>query len=253
MFLGVDIGGTNTDIVAYDGKFKHLGTFKTSEVIDKLPKFLKNIVPNIKAIGVGIAAWIKNSEFIHAPNLPKIPHLEFDIPFVVENDANCFAYFASKTVKSKNLLGITVGTGIGSGIIIDGKIYRGCGLAGEIGHTFVGGDKHCKCGGRGHLEAYFGGWALGSPEVLLKTGKIYVTKEFETFCISIANAVMILNPEAVALGGRIGGRLDVKILEERVSRYLPEVFFPSFYSIKDDFAVAKGACLLAMTSTLENR
>lgn len=246
MIVGIDIGGTNIDVVALDLEFRHLGTFKTSEYLPKINEFLKEI--DAKAVGIGIAAWIKEKP-VFAPNLPKIPEIKTDKPVIIENDANCFAYYCAKILDVKNLIGITVGTGIGGGIVIDGKVYRGCGIAGEIGHTYVKGKKKCRCGGKGHLEAYFGGWALKNVKELVETGKIYKTRGFKLFCIAIANAIMLLNPEAVAIGGRIGGRLDIEIVKTNVSEYLPDVFVPDFYSIKDDLAVAKGACLLAKSST----
>jgi predicted NBD/HSP70 family sugar kinase len=250
MILGLDIGGTNTDFVIFEnGEFKQIGTFRTEEVLDRFNDIVGETVAQVRAIGVGIAAWIKDGEFIHAPNLPIIPELDFPRPYIFENDANCFAFFASKETGISNLLGVTIGTGIGGGIITHGEIYRGCGIAGEIGHTYVGGDRHCKCGKTGCLEAYFGGWSLKEfekePEILLASGEIYDCDGFEKFCIVLANAVMVLNPEAVAIGGRIGSRLQVEIVEKRVAKYLPTVFKPNFFVIEDDYAVAKGAALLA--------
>jgi glucokinase/N-acetylglucosamine kinase len=246
MILGIDVGGTYTDVVGYDGKFHHLTTLKTAEAIHRLNEIIDEF--KAKAIGIGAAVWIRGSEFVHAPNLPFIPEFRIEKPFIVENDANCFAYYASKSEGYRNLLGITVGTGIGGGIITDGKIYKGIGIAGELGHTYVGGKKVCRCGGRGHLETVFGGWALKEPEKVISSGEVYETENFRTFCISIANAIMILNPEAVAFGGRIGSRLDVKEVKKVVAEYIHPLFEPEFISIKDDLAVAKGACMLAMTS-----
>ena len=250
MIIGIDIGGTNIDIVSLEEDFRYIGTFKTSEYITKLDDLIKEL-GDVKAIGIGIAAWLKNGKPIHAPNLPIIPRIHIDVPIVVDNDANCFAYYASQVFNIKNLIGITVGTGIGSGIILDGKIYRGSnGLAGEIGHIFVEGDIICKCGKKGCLEAYFGGWALKNAKELLKTGKIYELKGFKLFCIALANVIMVLNPEAIVIGGRIGYRLDLRKIRDEVLRYIPKDFEPKFYSLKDDLAVAKGACLLARTSIL---
>ncbi|KUK06639.1 MAG: Transcriptional regulatory protein, Rok family, partial [Archaeoglobus fulgidus] len=199
-----------------------------------------------------VAVWFVDGKPVKAPNLPAIPKMELDVPFIVDNDANCFAYFAAKTLNFRHLLAVTVGTGIGGGIVADGKIYRGRGAAGEIGHTFVGGRKRCRCGGEGHLEAYFGGWAMENVKELIDTGEIYSTAEFALFCRSLANAVMLLNPEAIALGGRIGGRLDERPLAEKVNRYLPEEIDVVVRVVKDDYAVAKGAALLALDTISQN-
>ncbi len=240
MILGVDIGGTNTDVVLLeDDFFEVVGSFKTKEFD------LSKIKVDYDALGVGIAVWFKNGKPVGAPNLERIPDLETEKPKVVDNDANCFAYFSSYLTKKKNVLSLTVGTGIGTGIVIEGRVYRGEGLAGELGHTFVGGRRKCKCGGYGHLEAYFGGWAIKDIKEKLENGSIYDTRGFRLFCIAVSNAIMLLNPEIVTFGGRIGGRLDEKVLTEEILRLIPEVFKPEFRVIRDDYAVAKGASLLA--------
>ncbi|WP_202319288.1 ROK family protein [Archaeoglobus neptunius] len=252
MILGIDIGGTNTDIALMDGENFTLRTIKTSDFHD-----IHEIIDfsSVEAVGIGIAAWFEEGRIIHSPNLPAIPETDFPKPTVIDNDANCFAYYASRILNCRNLLGITVGTGIGGGIITDGKIYRGRGAAGEIGHTHVGGNRRCKCGGTGHLETYFGGWALSQygkgAEMMLDTGEIYECEGFRFFCISIANAIMLLHPDAVAVGGRIGGRLDQKVLRERIKEWLPDVIEVEVHTIKDDHAVAKGAAMLARDTILQ--
>ncbi len=245
MIVGIDVGGTNTDIVSLEGSnFKHLASFKTAELCaERLMSF-----KDAKAIGVGIAAWIKNGKIIKAPNLSLKTCdevLEFFRPkCIIENDANCFAIYASKILNVKNLFGVTVGTGIGSGIIIDGRLYTGSGIAGEIGHTFVETKRVCSCGETGHLEASFGGRYMDARS-LLESGRIYKIRGFKLFCKSLAFAVMLLDPEVVALGGRIGGRLNAKIVKENVCKYTAKEFDFEIVTIKDDLAVAKGAALLA--------
>ncbi len=244
MILGIDIGGTNTDIVAYDGEFRHVVTLKTAELsADKLEK----VVAEAEAVGIGIAAWIRSGKIVKAPNLQDFEMPKISKRYVVENDANCFAFFAAKIFAAKNLFGVTVGTGIGSGIVIDGKIYRGSGLAGEIGHTFATGKRVCSCGGVGHLEAYFGGRFMDA-RALLESGRIYRTLGFRLFCRSIASVVMLLDPDVVAIGGRIGGRLDARKVEEEIKKHVAEEFEFEVKTVRDDLAVAKGAALIAEAS-----
>ncbi len=249
MILGIDVGGTNTDIILFTDEFEHISSIPTKDV-KSISNIVKEFCPDAKAVGVGIAAWIKDNRIIKAPNIEKLPDLKIDRPCVIENDANCFAYFAAKTLSKKNLVGITVGTGVGSGIIIDGKVYRGCGAAGEIGHINIGGKRLCSCGRRGHVEAYFGGKALRDAKRLLESGKIYATPGFRLFCKAIAASIMLLNPEAIAIGGRIGGRLKINEVVETVSRFADEDLLPEFYAIRDDFAVAKGAAMLVADTIL---
>lgn len=245
MIVGVDIGGTNTDVVSYNGEFKHLATVRSEKAKGVIEKFLKEA----EMIGVGIAAWLKGNKIVKFPNLnldrETIEMLKGE-KIVLENDANCFAFYSSKILKAKNLLGVTVGTGIGAGVIVDGKIYRGNGLAGEIGHTFAFNKRICSCGKTGHLEAVFGGKYMDA-KFLLETGKIYKIFGFKMFCKALAFSAMLLDPEFIVLGGRIGGRLDEKTVEKEVKRYTDEEFDFKVVCVKDDLAVAKGAALLAIS------
>ncbi len=252
MLLGVDIGGTNIDIVLYNGEFRHIATYKTKDVFGRLSYVLNELVEKygIRAVGIGLAAWIKRGKVIKMPNIVGEFELRLEIPFVLDNDANCFAYYSARHFGFRNLIGITVGTGVGGGIVLEGKLIHGEGLAGEIGHWFMGGDEECTCGGRGHLEAYFGGWSIRKrygidAKELLEDRRIYDLDGFEKLCMAIANAIVLLDPEVVVLGGRIGGNLDVKVVKDRVYRYLMEGFEPEILTLNDPLAVAKGACMLA--------
>jgi glucokinase/N-acetylglucosamine kinase len=251
MIIGVDVGGTNIDIVAFDGEFEHVATYSTKDEISKLNDILNDLIAkfNVKAVGIGLAAWIKKGKIIKMPNISGEFKISLKVPTIFDNDANCFAFYSAKYFGFKNVIGITVGTGIGSGIVLGGKLIKGEGLAGEIGHWFVGGNEECTCGGKGHLEAYFGGWSIkkrfGKPaEDLFKDGSIYKVDGLKMLCVAVANAVTLLDPEAVVFGGRIGGNLDVNILKDEIYRYLMDVFKPEILTLKDPLAVAKGACLL---------
>ena len=253
MILGVDVGGTNIDIVVFEGDFSHIATYPTKDYVAKLDNLLNELAERYqaKAVGIGFAGWIKRGKIIKAPNIKLNDFkLELDVPYVLDNDANCFALYASHVFGFKNLIGVTIGTGIGSGIVVDGKVYRGMGLAGEIGHWFVGGDEVCTCGGKGHLECYFGGWSFKkrglSAVELVESGRIYELEDFEKLCICIANAIALLDPEAVVFGGRIGGSLYERTLKERIYRYLMPEFRPEIKTLNDPLAVAKGACLMVM-------
>ncbi len=251
MILGVDIGGTNIDIVVYDGEFRHVATYPTKETLTKLNEILNDLIErfNVKAVGIGLAAWIKRGKIVKMPNISGKFEISLKVPFVLDNDANCFALYSAKHFGLKNVIAITVGTGIGSGIVMDGRLIHGEGLAGEIGHWFVGGDEECTCGGKGHLEANFGGWSIRKrfgrdAKDLLEDGSIYRIEGFKLMCIAVANAITLLDPEAVVFGGRIGGNLDPQILKSEIYRYLMAGFEPEILTLKDPLAVAKGASLL---------
>ena len=181
--IGVDLGGTNVKvgIVSQEGKIVKklsLETFANigpDEVIAQIKKAVEQILTGnklkIRGIGVGSPGIVspKKGTVENPPNfsgwnkinLGKILNKEFDINIHVENDANAAAigemiFGAGKKLDS--FVMITLGTGVGGGIIFKGKLFRGeFGAAGEIGHMSVdlNGPK-CNCGSFGCIEAYVG-------------------------------------------------------------------------------------------------
>ena len=80
----------------------------------------------------------------------------------------------------------------------------------------------------------------------MKERDIHDLEEFDVFCRAVSNAIKLLDPSAVALGGRIGARLDEKRVKARIYRHLLRGFSPEISVLNDEFAVAKGACLLPL-------
>ncbi len=181
--VGVDLGGTSVKagIVSHEGKIikkLSLETFASmgpEEVINQIKKGIAQILTGsklkIRGIGVGSPGSVspKKGTVENPPNFPgwnkinlgKILYKEFNIPIHVENDANAAAigemiFGAGKKLDS--FIMITLGTGVGGGIIFKRKLFRGeFGAAGEIGHMSVdlNGPK-CNCGSCGCIEAYVG-------------------------------------------------------------------------------------------------
>lgn len=186
-YIGVDIGGTNTacGIVDEDCKIIARSKVKTNPKGDGAPNYtdalgeIKRAVreaceaagiapsdahsigigcPGICNSELGIVEYASNLGFVNAP-IKSDMEKEFGIPVYLDNDANAAAFgeFVAGAAKgSRSAVVITLGTGVGSGIIIDGKIYRGANFAGgEIGHTVIVMDGlPCSCGRRGCFEAY---------------------------------------------------------------------------------------------------
>lgn len=181
--VGIDIGGTNTvfGIVDARGSILATGSIKTqkyTEITDyvnslyeELSRLLaqENVVDQIAGIGIGAPNgnyFTGNIEF--APNLPwkgvvplaQMIRDKFNIPVTITNDANAAAigemtYGAARGVK--DFIMITLGTGVGSGIVINGQmVYGHDGFAGELGHVIVrrSNGRLCGCGRTGCLEAY---------------------------------------------------------------------------------------------------
>lgn len=179
--VGVDIGGTNTvfGLVDKTGKVlgeSHLKTTDYPEVknfVKALGSGIKKLMKDHKDIeleGVGIGAPDANfhrGTIEHAPNLAwkgivplaELVKKEVKVPVVVTNDANAAAMGEMVFGGAKNMkdfIILTLGTGLGSGIVVDGKmVYGHTGFAGEVGHiTVVPGGRECGCGRKGCLEQY---------------------------------------------------------------------------------------------------
>ncbi len=178
--LGIDIGGTNTvfGVMEQNGNYIFKDSIPTirqekaeklfTRLFDKFNKHIK-ILPEIKIIGVGIGApnanYYKgtvenpvnlNWGVVDVVNLVK---KYIDLPIFITNDANIAAigemkFGAAKGLK--NFIEITLGTGVGSGVIVNGDlVYGQDGFAGELGHVIVEKNgRKCGCGRRGCLEAY---------------------------------------------------------------------------------------------------
>ena len=236
--FGIDVGGTNTDVVAFDGEFRHILTMRTEEFLDN-PKNIERFKDGVFAI----AGWIRGGRILKTPNIRNFKPELFE-NLRIENDANCFAVYAHHVFKKDHIFAVTLGTGVGAGIIANGRLYRGRGLASEIGHVYIGGDEICVCGGRGHLENFFSGWVIKKTFGReIEREEIVRFKGFEILCREIAKAVMILDPELVVFGGRISEKLEEEDFFP-IYDYLPKEFDPEVKIIKDGLAVAKGAALL---------
>ncbi len=182
--IGVDIGGTKVlgGVVDEDGELLAQARRETpaddsSRTLDYIVEVIDELSSGreIAAVGIGAAGWIddKRSRVLFAPNLawrnePLRDTLAARVgyPVVVENDGNAAAWaefrFGAARYASGSTVLVTIGTGIGGGIIIGGEIIRGAfGVAAEPGHiTMIVGGRACPCGRRGCLEQYASGTAL---------------------------------------------------------------------------------------------
>lgn len=290
MIKGVDIGGTFVKVAYEDGKKKKffIGDVKNSK--RKLLERLKEIILDDKPSGVGIAVAgfiSKDGTITRSPNLPVLdgvnPREIFKVPkIVVDNDVNMAGYCEWKLHNSGSevLLAIILGTGLGSGLVINGEVFRGAGgSALELGHHIIEkGGRPCSCGRRGCWEAYcssygivniyrdLGGSASKDIEIIWKARSgderaletIKIFKEY--LLIGLANAVHILNPDTLVLGGGlIEGMKDFlyDIEEKLKSRVesLPASVLKVRFSVEKEFAGAVGALLYlrAVIRKEENR
>ena len=187
--IGIDLGGTNIVAAVVDDKYNIMAKAKTptamprsaEEIFDDIARVAREAVAEAKltmeeivSIGLGTPGTVSRDgviEFANNLGFDNLPAREMmiqrlgDKPIYVENDANCAALgeaYAGCGNGSRNFIAVTLGTGVGSGIIIDGKIISGMNNAGgECGHTVIVLDgEPCTCGRNGCWEAYASATAL---------------------------------------------------------------------------------------------
>jgi glucokinase len=181
--VGVDIGGTKVAGGVVDGNGRVLAEERRPTPSDDAQAALDAVVDvvralrqgyDVEAVGVAAAGYVSadRTTMLFAPNLPwadvpvrDVVAAAVDLPVDVENDANAAAWAEYRYGAGQgepDLVCLTVGTGIGAGIVLDGRLYRGrFGIAGEPGHLCAVPDGlPCGCGNRGCLEQYASGTAL---------------------------------------------------------------------------------------------
>ncbi len=272
--VGVDFGGTKILAGVFDSSLKCLGRSKAStksergeeEVIDRIARCAQDAVDEcdlsmkqIRGVGLGAPGAVdsESGEVIFAPNLkwenvPLKKELEkkLGVPVFLENDGNICTlgiYETELKGKPRNVVGVFLGTGIGGGLILEGKLYSGFNrTAGEIGHMViaVGGPK-CGCGNRGCFEALASRTAIfrniqtavkdgqktlltemlgeelkdlrsGDLRKAIRKGDKFAEKVVEDAAeytgIAVANLINIFNPEVVVLGGGVIDALEDEMM-----------------------------------------
>ncbi len=177
--VGVDLGGTKmvAGLVAIDGAISEMVTVerpRSSEAMTREPfDLIESIItPETVGIGLGVAGLIDDDgRLAWGPNVSgvdiafkAITERRFGLPVAVDNDANCWALAEAAIGAAspyRHAVIVTLGTGIGGGIIVDREVYRGNGFAGELGHIIVDpGGLPCTCGSRGCWETRVSGRRL---------------------------------------------------------------------------------------------
>ncbi len=281
---GIDIGGTNTKfgLVDKSGKVLAEGTLETTlypdikDFVSALNSAINDLVTGektIKMIGAGIGAPNANyhkGTIELAPNLPwkgvvplgDLIHKKMKVPVSITNDANAAAmgemvFGGAKNMK--NFIILTLGTGLGSGIVINGElVYGHTGFAGELGHTIiVPGGRSCGCGRKGCFETYASATGLVKTALLMlsvmredsflrdippsemtskKIAEAALNKDpvalaamdytTEKLGFGIINAIVFSSPEAVFLFGGLAraGELLFKPVRKYVEMNVQPIF-----------------------------
>ena len=286
--IGIDLGGTKIEGILTDENYKTITRKRIPTNQDKgynyILESIKNLILELvqesnDKVSIGVctpgalslsSGLIKNSNtqcLIGKDlqnDLKNILHYNISI----ENDANCFALAEAKLGAGKNsnlVFGVIMGTGVGGGIIIDGKIHHGrTNIAGEWGHHCLHPDGNiCYCGNKGCVETYISGPALEKkwynltkqnqplPEIIKNSDNPNFSnwkKSFlDDFGLSLANVIDILDPDVIVIGGGVSN-IDFLYSEGKNSIY-EKVFSdivdtPIVKNKLGDSAGVFGACML---------
>lgn len=275
-YVGIDLGGTNIAAGVVDEKFRIIARSKLKtnrelsgdEVIRCCAEAARLAVENaglkmenISAVGLGspgtvncetgVIEYANNLNFANTP-AAEILRSELGIPAYAENDANAAAYaefVAGSAVGAKDVVCITLGTGVGGGIIIGGKLYSGFNYGGaELGHTVIDiNGPECTCGRHGCFEVYSSATGLirmtieamnEHPESLMHsmtgdhvsaklafaamragdgTAKAVVDKYIKYLAAGITNTINVFQPDILCIGGGVcneGDNLLIPLREQ---------------------------------------
>jgi len=286
--IGIDLGGTKIEGILVDETFETIERKRIptnqNDGYDSILQSIKNLILELthesdEKFSIGIctpgalslnSGLIKNSntQCLIGKDLRNDLRNILDHDVSIENDANCFALAEARLGAGKNsniVFGVIMGTGVGGGIIIDGKIHHGrTNIAGEWGHHCLHDEGNsCYCGNRGCVETYISGPALEKnwsqlsnlnqslPEIIQNTDNpnfVNWKKTFlDNFGLSLANVIDILDPDMIILGGGVS---NIDFLYDEGKNLVYEKVFsdiidtPIVKNKLGDSAGVFGACLL---------
>ncbi len=278
MYIGIDLGGTNIAVGLVDENNKIIAQDSTptlaereyTEIVKDMAMLCKKVtesadytMDDVLGIGIGSPGSIDNENgvviYTNNLNMKNAPIADemrkyFDIPVNIENDANAAAYgeYAINGGGVDSFIFITLGTGVGGGIVLDGKLYRGFnGAGGELGHVpLIYNGYPCTCGRKGCWESYASVTALirqtkeaieKNPDSLMKkiaeeegkvsgrtafmaakqgdaAGKAVVDQYLEYVAEGICGVVNTFQPERLLIGGGISKEGDYML--EPIKKYV---------------------------------
>tara|TARA_B100000029_G_scaffold410607_1_gene412577 strand:+ start:50 stop:919 length:870 start_codon:yes stop_codon:yes gene_type:complete len=286
--IGIDLGGTKIEGILVDENFHNIARKRIPTNQDNgyesILESIKNLVCQLseestEKFSIGIctpgalsldSGLIKNSntQCLIGKDLKNDLKNILNQDILIENDANCFALAEAKLGSGKDqniVFGVIMGTGVGGGIIIDGKIHHGrTNIAGEWGHHCLHIDgNNCYCGNQGCVETYISGPALEKnwfaltnqkkplPQIIQNPTNPNFTKWknsfLENFGKSLANVIDILDPDVIVLGGGVSN-IDflydegIRVVYEKV--FSDNVDTPIVKNHLGDSAGVFGACML---------
>ncbi len=281
--LGIDLGGTKTLMARYDAqslKFQRIEKFPTHahKAFDHVREDLMGQIEELRAddtaaIGIGIPGLIDHPtrKIITMPNIPGAEGFDLGtfitdrtrLPIIVENDVHCFtlgeALFGAGQ-GHRVVVGVTLGTGVGGGVVVDGKIFEGAhGFAAEVGHMLLmpGLPPYAAEDKRGEVEQFLSGSALRrrcsqaqEPHELLsgETCSFLHPDIYREIAWFVTNLTYAYDPSIIIFGGGVGRSLvsHLPAIEQEVRRWiLPHTPVPHLATSTLDDAAVRGAAWLA--------
>lgn len=279
--IGIDLGGTKCAVGRFDAttwaKIDQKVVSTAGKSFDVIMKELVECVRSmddgsVRAAGIGVPGLIRQPQgiLLKAPNIEGSDEIpvkdiltkELGMPVFVSNDANCFTLAEAIMGEGKgkgSVIGITFGTGVGGGIVIDGKVFEGAhGFAAEIGHMLMvpGQPPYETTDKRGEVEQFLSGTAMGkrceeasSPEDYLEGAvcsfmQPQIYREVAWLCTNLTH---LLDPDIIIFGGSAGHALlkHVDRIEAELRRWmLPGAPLPEIAAAKTRDAGMLGAALL---------
>lgn len=283
LVAGVDVGGTNIEVGLVDDAHQVHGRAKAptptegpDAVLDTIAELIASLGEDPIAVGVGIPGVVHEGQVLTVPNLGNW-HEQFDlvtalagrldeVPIALGNDANVGLlgeWLDGAAQGSRHVLGLWMGTGVGGGLILDGRPYTGArGAAGEIGHVVVlAGGALCTCGRRGCAEAYAGrrsmrgtatsmveaGWETSLFDIMAEedkptpTSKVWATAlddgdalattlfdgAIENLGIAVGSAINLLDLDVVVVGGGLAEKMGQDLADRIGAAARPWMLRPS--------------------------
>lgn len=305
-YLGIDIGGTNIKMAVVDsrGRVETRGVIETRASEGPAPALRRvaAAVPQltrgrgVAGAGVGCAGLIDAAGVVrHSPNLPawegkhlgRIARRLFGVDTSVDNDATAAAwgeYRCGNNDGCDDFVFVTLGTGVGGGVVSGGRLVRGAqNFGGEVGHVCVAkGGRRCHCGARGCAEAYAGSYGMVrtarellsrrsgrlltpwvkregrrlTPELIAQAARrgdavarAVIAHAGEHLGVLVASLVHVFNPEVVVIGGGVSASFDL-ILPHVRGTLVRQVFSASARGVRiersllGNDATAVGAAML---------
>lgn len=278
--IAVDLGGTKADVARLNAETWEIESKERipTRAKEGFPTVLEDVAAAIArhsndsttAVGIGVPGLVTKGVVLTSPNIALSNNVQVkatlekltSLPVTVGNDANCFTLAEARMGAAKGkgvVVGITFGTGVGGGIVIDGKVFEGAhGYAAEIGHMLLqpGKPPYKTDDNRGEVEQFLSGTAMGKRCEEARTPEDYlegavcsfmqpdIYREVAWLC---TNLLYLIDPDLIVFGGSAGHSLasHVDAIETELKKWLmPGTPLPKIVAATTKDAGILGAALL---------